>query len=109
MVPAVGHVNVIGITAIEIGCKITAAAGEVVATIEDRMVLGGTLVEVADITIIVVEAVTMEEKIEATTTGTIDKDDPVVTTARSRPLFDIAVDAIARTQKARHRQAKVDQ
>lgn len=110
MVRVVGHVNVIGITAIEIGCRITAVE-EVVATIEDRTVLGGTLEEVVDTTTITVaEAVIMEEKIEVTTTGTIDKDDPVATTARSPP-FDIAVVAIAidRTRKAQHRPAEADQ
>lgn len=108
---AVGHVNVNAITAIEIGCKTTAEEVEV-ATIEDRTVLGGTLVEVVDSTTTAVEAVITVEKIEGTTTGTIDKGDRVATIARSPP-FDIAVDAIAivivRTLEARHPQAEVDQ
>lgn len=112
MSPVVGHVNDIGITAIEIGCKITAVEEvRAAVVIEDRTEIGGINGEVEDTTtIIVVEEVITEEGMEVTTTGTIDSDDLVATTGRNL-LRDTAVDAIAiaRTREARHLQAEVAQ
>lgn len=113
MSPAVGHVSDIGITAIEIGCKITAVEEVIAAAVtEDHTEIGGTNGEVEDTTttIVVEGVITEEEEMEVTTTGTIDNDDPVATTGRNL-LRDTVVGAIAiaRTREARHLQAEVAQ